>query len=400
MSDGMDPRDRAPEGAEPDRVGPRLEGAFGEELAAAEADLRAVPWVSGIPRPESRRRTVRLHRPSSVRFGRRTIVLQAGVVALVVVLVAAGILVPTLFRPNTVAVPSGTGSPQSTATESPSATPDPTRYDDGIPRTWQGQPVLRGEAALKAAKASTDSTPFLVAFWAGIEVPHGCVAQPLGGNDDFGCGHMDNVGDSPGLPRSDLEHALRVDTSKAAPGPVIARVHTHDPALEGCTPAYVVVACRAIMVGEAIVWSGDEITAPHPATVVQAALAFGTSAEPVSFPICPGASLPGVPILEFPSESAAEGIVAVFPSAKALAAAAPDAAANGESEIAPAGSTVDCNNFVGSDPLRGPGSFSLRIHWLARGNVLVGVQYDPSVGQDLDRFAAEARADLQTLPAS
>src|ERR1035437_3767122 len=110
MNDGMDPRDRAPEGAEPDPVGPRLEGAFGEELAAAEADLRAVPWVSGIPRPESRRRTVGLHRPSSVRFGRRRLVLRAGVVSLVVVLASAAILAPTLFRKTTIAPPPGPGT--------------------------------------------------------------------------------------------------------------------------------------------------------------------------------------------------------------------------------------------------------------------------------------------------
>jgi hypothetical protein len=375
MNDGMDPRDRAPEGAEPDPVGPRLEGAFGEELAAAEADLRAVPWVSGIPRPESRRRTVRLHRPSSVRFGRRRIVLQAGVVALVVVLVAAGILVPTLFRPNTIALPSGTGSPRTTATASPSATPDPTRYGDGIPRTWQGQPVLRGEAALKAAKASTDATPFLVAFWAGIEVPRGCAALPVGANAHFGCGGMDNVGDQPGFTRSDLGNALSVDTSKAAPGPVIARVHTHDPALEGCTPAYVVVACRAVMVGEAIVWSGDEVTAPHPATVAQAALAFGTSAEPVSFPMCQGEFLPGVPVLEPPPGGQPDEVVAVFPSAESLAAAAPDAAANGESEV-----DVGQSNFCG------------HVRWLARGNVLVGLGPNGDI--------VKARADLQTLPTS
>jgi hypothetical protein len=319
------------------------------------------------------------------------------VVALVVALVSAGILVPTLLRPGA-AVPSGTGSPRATATVSPSATPDPTRYDDGIPRTWQGQPVLRGQAALDAANAATDESPFLVAFSAGIEVPHGCVAQPVGGNSDFACGYMDNIGDQPGVTRSDLEHAMRVDTSQAAPGPVIARVHTHDPALEGCTPD-VVAACRAVMVGEAIVWNGDRAKAPHPTTIAQVAAAFGVPAQPVARPICPGASLPGVPILEFPSESQPEGVIAIFPSAQSLAIVAPEAAANGDSDIAPAGRLVDCNNGSGTDPLRGPGTFSFRIRWLARGNVLVGVQYDASAGADRDPFVNEAKAKLRLLPA-
>jgi hypothetical protein len=381
----------------PDRVATLLASAFTEELNAAKSDLQVVPWISGIPRPEWQKRAVRVRMLSRFPPRNRRFVLQAGAVALVVVLASAGVLVPTLLRHGATAVPPGTGSSQATATGSPSVAPDPTRYDDGIPRMWQGQPVLRGQAALDAANAATDESPFLVAFWAGIEVPHGCVAQPPGGNSDFGCGYMDNVGDQPGVTRSDLEHALRVDTSKVAPGPVIARVHTHDPALEGCTPD-VVAACRAIMVGDAIVWSGDEPTVPRPSTAAQVAAAFGVPSQPVVRPICPGASLPGVPIMEFPSENQPEGVIAIFPSAESLAAVAPEAAGSGESDIAPAGRNVDCNNGGGTDSLRGPGIFAFRIRWLARGNVLVGVQYDASLGPDHDRFVGEARTKLQSLP--
>jgi hypothetical protein len=359
-----------------DRIAALLASARDEELAAADADLRAVPWVSGIPRAEKSRQTVRLHRLSSTHFGRRTIVLQVGVVALVVVLVFAGILVPTLLRPGVAAVPSGTGSPRATATASPSATADPLRYADGIPNTWQGEPVLRGQAALDAAKATKDATPFLVAFWAGIEVSHGCTRLPLGGNEVFGCGYMNNVGDQPGVPSSDLAHALRVDTSKVAPGPVIARVHTHDPALEGCTSEYV-AACRAIMVGDAILWSGDEATAPHPTTVALAAAAFGVPAKPPSLPTCIGEFLPGVAILVFLSGSGvgSDGVVAIFPDAASLAAVASDAAANGESD-APVGNGKLCGN----------------VRWLARGNVLVGLGSNALIDQ--------ARGMLQLLPKS
>jgi hypothetical protein len=374
MSDKID--------GKPDRVESRLENAFDEERAAAESDLRAVPWVSGIPRPEPRKRTGRIQLLPSARFGRlrkRTVVLQVGAVALVAVLVSAGFIVPTLLRSSLTAGPSATesGSPSAAATESSSAIPDATRYSDGIPRTWQGQPVLRGGAALDYAKAASDETSFLVAFWAGIEVPHSCQAQGPGDNSELNCGWMDNVGDQPGVPSYDLEHALRVDTRSVAPGPVIARVHTHDPALEGCTPASVVAACRAIMVGEAIVWSGDQTTAPRPVTVAQAAAAFGVPPTPASLPPCGGENLPGVPILVFHSGSGtgSDGVVAIFPSVSSLAAVAPAAAANGESD-APVGNGNLCGN----------------VRWLARGNVLVGLGPNALIEQ--------ARSSLQLLPKS
>jgi len=51
-----------------------------------------------------------------------------------------------------------------------SVSPDPLRYSDGIPRVWEGDPVLRGQAAIDAANRSSDSASFLVAFWPGSKV--------------------------------------------------------------------------------------------------------------------------------------------------------------------------------------------------------------------------------------
>jgi hypothetical protein len=277
----------------------------------------------------------------------------------------------------------------------PSAPSD--RYEDGIPRTFDGQPVLRGQAAIDAANASTDASPFLVAFWAGIELPSfGCTAMSAGDNVSYLCGGM-FVGDQPGIESSALEKALRVDTSEVAPGPVIARVHTHDPAMMTC-PASYAAGCVHTMVGEAVVWHGDAETDPRPTTVAQAAAAFGVPTKPVAG-ICEG-QFPGVAVLQYPSPGTAgvqevEGVIAVFPSAAALAAAAPDAAAHGESDVPPTGSQ-SCEGG-GTDPLRGQGMFSFKIHWLARGNVLVAVQYDTSVGPDNDVMVAQMRAKLATL---
>ena len=283
-------------------------------------------------------------------------------------------------------------------TQSPSVSPDPLRYSDGIPRVWEGDPVLRGQAAIDAANRSSDSASFLVAFWAGIEGPHSCLA--MGGNDNalYVCGGMGNVGDQPGLVSGALGMQLRVDTRAVAPGPVIARVHTHDPSLMNCPISYA-DGCEHVMVGDRIGWSGDQATAPYPTTVAQAAAAFGLPAKPSSVNVCMAAGFTGAPVLEFPSNGASggmvEGVVVVFPSAGALAAADPSAAANGESDVPPIGHS-DCPH-TGYDPLRSAGVSTFTVHWMARGNILVGVQYDSDLGSNADPFVTQARASLSTL---
>jgi hypothetical protein len=286
----------------------------------------------------------------------------------------------------------------------PSLSPDSSaladRYADGMPRTFDGQPVLRGQAAIDAANASTDASPFLVGFWAGKEQPHGCVSIGMADSFLYKCGSMTSVGDQPGVRSFELGMALRVDTSAVAPALVIARVHTHDPALMNC-PASYAAGCVHTMVGEAIVWHGDAETAPGPTTVAQAAAAFGVPATPVAG-LCEG-DFPGVTVLQYPSPDTPglqgpEGVIAVFPSPAALAAVAPDAAAHGESDV-PATYGLSCDHG-GTDPLRGPGGFSFKFRWLARGNVLVVVQYDTSVGPQNDVIVAQARVKLATLSAA
>lgn len=257
--------------------------------------------------------------------------------------------------------------------------------------------MLRGQAAIDAANASTDASSFLVAFWAGIELPHGCTAMSAGDNVTYLCGGMGDIGDQPGVISSALGKALRVDTSEVAPGPVIARVHTHDPSMMTCPAAYA-SGCEHTMIGEAIVWHGDAATAPEPTTVAQAAAAFGISTKPVAG-ICES-YLPGAVVLQYPASTSGslsgwEGVVAVFPSAAAVAAADPDAAAYGESDVGPTGS-MGCDHG-GTDPLRGAGFFSFKDRWLARGNVLAAVQYDTSVGPQNDVFVTQVRARLATL---
>ena len=366
-----------------EQIEARVRAAFASEQRQAESDLRRAP--------------LQPHRGSRLRLIRP---LAAFALVAALVVVAAGLSFNLRYAASGSPAPSSSSS-SSTLESSPpslsSALSD--RYEDRIPRTFDGQPVLRGQAAIDAANASTDESSFLVAFWAGIELPHGCVALGMEDNASYLCGFM-QVGDQPGVESNALGEALRVDTSAVAPGPVIARVHTHDPAMMTC-PASYAAGCVLTMVGEAVVWHGDSETDPRPTTVAQAAAAFGVPTKPVAG-ICEG-QFPGVTVLQYPSPGTAglqgvEGVIAVFPSAAALAAAAPDAAAHGESDVPPTGSQ-SCEGG-GTDPLRGSGMFSFKIHWLARGNVLVAVQYDTSVGPDNDVMVAQMRARLATLSAA
>jgi hypothetical protein len=351
----------------------RLASAYDEELAVAADDLEHAPWSEGIPRPPITQRSGRtIMRGLHIR--RRTAVLQLAVLVVVVALVSGAVLIPGALRSG------------------------PDRYDDGIPRTWQGQPVLRGQAALNYAKASADDAPFLVALWAGYPDLMNCNAQP---QFDDPCEGTSDVGDEPGVPSDTLGPALHMqrarDMSRVTPGPLIVRVHTHDPQALTCT-ADRLASCQAVMVVDDILWTGDQATEPHPTTVGQVIAAFGV----VSGLSSPGnmlGDLPGIPQELFPGPGPSfEGAAAVFPSPEALAAAFPDAAAHGESDSFPVNSWLEGITTGGSDPNRGPGIFTFKIHWLARGNVLVGVYYDITLGPNADPYVKMAREDLAKLP--
>ncbi len=370
----------------------RMRSVFARELAAAESDLAQASWKVGVPTKKAVRSS-RMRRPRLSAWHLQMVaLLMVGVVA------SAALLAPIYFgrQPNSAAL-LASGSPTGRLVASPSG-PDLVN-GDGIPTTWQGQPVLRGQAALEAARSSNDASPFLVGFWAGLEPLRFCANMAPPAVPLFSCSSTVDVGDAPGIVSTDLASALRTDALHISPGPVIVRVHTHDPALMNC-PAPNTLACQHVMVGDAIVWSGAPETNPRPTSVGQAMAAFNVPEQPTNFAVCEGEYLPGVQVLPFMSagSSGPEGIVAVFPSPEALATAMPDAAQLGESDTPPIGSP-SCAH-TGTDALRGTGTYSLDIHWLARGNVLVGVQYDTSIGPAHDPIVSKARVDLAALPAS
>jgi hypothetical protein len=328
---------------------------------------------------------------SGPRLGWRKIAVEIAVVAAVAILTGGAILTQRLVsRP---AAPTATrasalayGSPHASAVE---AVVDP------IPKTWQGEPVLRGQAAIDYARATTDDTPFLVGFWGGPEDTWNCNATAEFFSACFG---MHNVGDRPGVPLPALGAALHAHDESAVPGFLVVRVHTHDAhAADFCAPTDL-NRCDAVMVGDEIVWSGAAAVEPYPATVAEVDAAFGAAGPSDTDTI---GYFPGVPQIPFDARSdqgvGMGGVVAVFPSPAALAVAAPDVAAHGESAIAPPGNNSSVGTFSVTDPARGPGLHSLKLYWLARGNVLVGVFYDVNLGPQADPIVAQAKANLATL---
>ncbi|HEY7942377.1 MAG TPA: hypothetical protein VID25_10550, partial [Candidatus Limnocylindrales bacterium] len=116
-------------------------------------------------------------------------------------------------------------------------------YADGIPSTFEGQPVLRPSQAAARAAASTDASTFLVGGWVGTVYSYTGCAKPSGSEGDqvltrTFCGTYLN--ESPtGVTEGPLELHFRTSVSAdwQGVGPAIVRVHTHDPLATTCAAA-------------------------------------------------------------------------------------------------------------------------------------------------------------------
>ena len=133
-------------------------------------------------------------------------------------------------------------------------------FPGGIPSSVGGEPVLIGlDGRLRVAQA-TDATPFLVAGW---YAGHGGVVctggiGPVGpepARRARGCPRFDVVG-LPGRP-----YYPQAITLPEVDGPIVLRVHTHDPGAETC---WFVEACRQRLVVDAVAWSSDPSTFAAP----------------------------------------------------------------------------------------------------------------------------------------
>ena len=188
---------------------------------------------------------------------------------------------------SALAGPSPSPSPSPSLTSVP-ATPAPSgasveRFADGIPRAFDGEPVLRGKAALTRAAATTDTTPFLVGGWVTYEPGFRFCTAQIGdqpwSHDCVQASLSDVAGAlAPTLTAAVTFHFVLADL---ATGPVVARVAVHDARSASCGTAAAV--CDRMMVVQQVVWTGDAATAPRPISLDAALNALAT--------VQPGATL-------------------------------------------------------------------------------------------------------------
>jgi hypothetical protein len=190
--------------------------------------------------------------------------------------VMAGCAGPDIDTPSPNVIPSrsASASPQPTApTASPSEAPGGStegvtrRYADGLPRTVDGQPVLRGAEALAEARSTTDDESFLITGWVsfpqGVRFscdyfnPHPSRNPWL--NDCVRAGFSDVAGSG----NRALTAAI---TFRFIPypvmGPVVASVHVNDRRAGQCGAAR--AQCLRMMVVDHIVLNGDRAFDPRP----------------------------------------------------------------------------------------------------------------------------------------
>jgi hypothetical protein len=241
-----------------DRIEARIRSAFLSEERRAALDLRLDPIV-----PRTRRQ--RGHT-----LGR----LVAVAVVAVLAVSGVGLLAVSRGVSGPAGVPSVSAGPASGA---PTATISATdRYDDGIPRTFDGQPVLRWPEALDMRRTATDSTPFLTGVW--LDIPMGPFFCPNDPGPDpsapdswisnGGC-QFNYVSGDAGAQATTQNGVttFRFYKGALATGPVIIRVHLHDSRASQCGPQ--ASTCDDMIVVDDIIWTGDAQTAPHPLTVDQ-----------------------------------------------------------------------------------------------------------------------------------
>lgn len=367
----------------------RVRAAFATELRRAETDLALSP-LSGDVRTGDRPARVapepqRRHRALAAG-------LLAGATAVVVVAtIGAGLLVAGLR--NTVPRTSPSGVPTtdiaSPSIASPVATSSIPRYSDGIPRTFEGQPVLRWADVLARRTMATDDTPFLVGVW--LDIPTGVFSCPADHESDpsalnswvsrGGCQFNYVSADAGGQPTTQNGvTTFRFYKGKLATGPAIMRVHVHDSRASQCGSEETV--CDAMVVVDDILWTGDTATAPSPLSVADV-VAAARSMEPGTSLAVPTMTSPNydgggggltdsvvltpVDDTETPADMQIAGAY-LMPSVAAMRRALPNVQPG-------AASALLQSAYISSASGSGPGySFSVEYRWLVVDNVAFSVR--------------------------
>jgi hypothetical protein len=236
-----------------DRLPSRLATWFEREVRQADADLRRSPL-----------------RPARARPSRRwdLVAPSLGALLLLVLVVAGASRLPSLLGPAVEPSPTtATPSPPAGPPLSPAAGAIGSRFDDGIPNRIDGEPVIRPSTIGRLGPS--DDRSFLLGGWLfdydGLVLACTLQIDPL----PFGPRCM-----SPYLsetPMTDLQSRVVVEgwVQRTGGGPVVLRVHRHDPIAATCLPERR-EACEGTAVIERVVWSGDEVTAASPITAIEA----------------------------------------------------------------------------------------------------------------------------------
>jgi hypothetical protein len=322
-----------------DRTEARVRAAFAAELRRAEADAEL-----GLLRITSR--SGGRSSPVSAELRRRHRALTAGLLtatAAGLVVVAIGVGLFGAGVRNAVPAASSSSVPTTVVSSphaaSPSATPSIPRYGDGIPMTWQGQPVLRWADALAMRTSATDDTPFLVGVW--LDVNHGLMFCPsMHGDPSAPDSWVNSVCTGVAMSAEAGAGAAQLDAvatfhfasiAELSTGPAILHVHVHDPRAGQC--GYQQAICADMIVVDNAAWTGDATTDPHPLGVDQV-MAAATRVSPASGLLqpsqsfgCGAGAMDGLmlcPPVEtgVPYASQIAG-ACVFPSSEALARALP-----------------------------------------------------------------------------
>lgn len=189
---------------------------------------------------------------------RSRLVFSAVTAGVAVSTVAAGLVLMALVASWRSGPPAST--PSGAASAVASATPV---GGDGLPATYMGQPVFRGDAIGEHIDADTSSSSFFIGGWLrGILVdcdapPSPRPSSPLAPwclSGWFLADHRPVRGDT--LPPLHLivgEHVTLSGWRMA--DPVILRVHAHDPEAAECAEP-IRAECERAVVVEEIVWSG------------------------------------------------------------------------------------------------------------------------------------------------
>ena len=139
------------------------------------------------------------------------------------------------------------------------------RYDDGLPRSVGGQPVLRGSEAL--AQAQRDHGHLVVPrrrlghAVLGGHPPARCSrrARSRGRTSCGGPTFADVAGTIDGTLGGAITFRFAMDG--LVTGPIVASVHVHDPRAQRMLPGS--RTCDGMMVVDRIVWAGDSATDPR-----------------------------------------------------------------------------------------------------------------------------------------